>query len=118
MDVKHEFLHLVSAARNSLAGLKVALRETAFRQEVFGGLLHYAMIALIDVPFTAKMILAILWPLILSAELINSAVEQVVDHISPEWNEFAKKAKDMSSAAVGVLIMLTICIWGWILVRF
>lgn len=114
MDMKHEVYHFVSATRNSLAGLRVALKETAFRQEILGGILHYVMIVLVDVPLTMKMVLVILWPLIMSMELINSALEQIVDYVSPEWNEFAKKAKDMSSAAVGILIVLTICIWGYV----
>ena len=64
-----------------------------------------------EVTFQIKLILAILWPLIMSFELVNTAVERVVDHVSPEWNEFAKHAKDMCSAAVGLLILTTICIW-------
>ena len=117
MNLWHEVCHFFSAARNSFNGVKVALKETAFRQEVFFGVIHYVLVVFIDMPFTYKLVLAALWPLIMSAELINSAVEQVVDHVSPEWNEFAKRAKDMCSAAVGLLICLTIAVWVMVAIR-
>ena len=116
MSIKDEICHLISATRYTMAGIKVTLKETAFRQEIFFGVIHYAGIYFVNATFSVKLILAILWPLILSAELINSAVEQVVNHISPEWNEFAKYAKDMCSAAVGILIFTTICIWCAVLI--
>ncbi len=51
----------------------------------------------------------------LSAELLNSAVEAVVDKVSPEFHELAGRAKDMGSAAVFLLLMLTALSWGLIL---
>ena len=117
MSIKDEICHLISATRYTMAGIKVALKETAFRQEIFFGVIHYVGIYFVSAPFSVKLVLAVLWPLILSAELINSAVEQVVNHISPEWNEFAKYAKDMCSAAVGILIFTTICTWCAVLIR-
>jgi len=111
MGIKHEINHLMSAIRYSLSGLKVAMRETAFRQGMVLGVVHYMLVYFINVAFQIKLVLIILWPLIMAAELFNSAVERVVDHISPEWNEFAKCAKDMCSAAVGMLIVTTITAW-------
>ncbi len=112
MVLRQEIGHFFSAIRNSFDGIKYILKETAFRQEVFFGIVHYAFVVYLDIPFTNKLILSVLPPLVWSVELINSAVEQVVDHISPEWNEFVKRAKDMCSAAVGVLILTTLCVWA------
>ena len=52
----------------------------------------------------------------MSAELLNSAVEAVVDKVSPEFHELAGRAKDMGSAAVFLLLMMTALSWGLILV--
>ncbi|MEW5314883.1 MAG: hypothetical protein WDW38_006345 [Sanguina aurantia] len=53
--------------------------------------------------------------LVLSAELLNSAIEAVVDKVSPEFHELAGRAKDMGSAAVFVLLVLVALSWGLIL---
>src|SRR5215475_436625 len=53
--------------------------------------------------------------LVLSAELLNSAVEAVVDKVSPEFNELAGRAKDMGSAAVFLLMMNVLLCWGFVL---
>ena len=53
--------------------------------------------------------------LVLSAELLNSAIEAVVDKVSPEFNELAGRAKDMGSAAVFVLLVLVALGWALIL---
>ncbi|MEO7051487.1 MAG: diacylglycerol kinase [Rhodanobacter sp.] len=53
--------------------------------------------------------------LVLSAELFNSAIEAVVDKVSPEYHVLAGRAKDMGSAAVFVLLVLVAVSWGLIL---
>lgn len=49
--------------------------------------------------------------LVLSAELLNSAVEAVVDKVSPEFHELAGRAKDMGSAAVFLLMLNVVLSW-------
>ena len=51
------------------------------------------------------------WAVVLLAELLNSAVEAVVDLVSPEWHPLARQAKDYASAAVFVAIVLTGALW-------
>ncbi len=53
--------------------------------------------------------------LVLSAELLNSAVEAVVDKVSPEFHELAGRAKDMGSAAVFLLMLNVMLCWGVVL---
>lgn len=53
--------------------------------------------------------------LVLSVELLNSAIEAVVDKVSPEFHELAGRAKDMGSAAVFVLLVLVVLSWALIL---
>jgi len=52
---------------------------------------------------------------VLSAELLNSAIEAVVDKVSPEFNELAGRAKDMGSAAVFLLMMNVLLCWSLML---
>ena len=105
-----------NAFRWSMKGLRAAWRhETSFRLE--------AMLAVVLVPLGlwlgeggVEKLLLVLGPLlVLSAELLNSAIEAVVDKVSPEFNELAGRAKDMGSAAVFVLLVLVAVSWALIL---
>lgn len=53
--------------------------------------------------------------LVLSAELLNSAIEAVVDKVCPEFHELAGRAKDLGSAAVFLLMMNVLLCWGLVL---
>ena len=110
--------HLIGATRNSLCGLKDAFcTGCAFRQEVCLGVVHFVLLFLIDVSLELKFVMATLWVLMLALELVNSAVEEVVDYVSPEWNEFAKHAKDYCSAAVGLVATLIVIAWVVVVLR-
>ena len=52
---------------------------------------------------------------VLAMELVNSAVEAVVDKVSPEFHELAGRAKDMGSAAVLLLMLNVVVCWVLIL---
>jgi len=51
---------------------------------------------------------------VLVVELLNSAVEAVVDRLGPERHELAGRAKDLGSAAVFVAILLAASVWALI----
>ena len=53
--------------------------------------------------------------LVLAAELLNSAIEAVIERYGPEHHELAGRAKDMGSAAVFVLMMNVLMCWALIL---
>ena len=53
--------------------------------------------------------------LVLSVELLNSAIEAVIERYGPEFHELAGRAKDMGSAAVFVLLMNVLLVWAAIL---
>jgi diacylglycerol kinase (ATP) len=104
--------HLIAATANSLRGLRDAFRTAAaFRQECLLGVIHYAALAAVPMRFELRLALAAVFPLVLAAELLNSAVEAVVDLVSPEWNLLARYAKDFGSAAVFVLLALVAGLW-------
>lgn len=50
--------------------------------------------------------------LVLIVELINSAVEAVVDRVSDDWHELSGRAKDIGSAAVFVALTLALFVWA------
>jgi len=103
----------MDATGYSLQGLKAAwINEAAFRQE-----LHLSVILSISAFFlpvtTLERVLMIgsLF-LVLIVELINSAVEAVVDRVSDEWHVLSGRAKDIGSAAVFVALLLVLFVWA------
>jgi len=92
---------LVFATRNSWAGLKTAfINEAAFRQEIVAALFIVPIALILTVPLLFKIYLICSVIIVLVSELLNSAMEVVVDALSPEYNLWAKQAKDLGSAAV------------------
>ncbi|WP_136795554.1 MULTISPECIES: diacylglycerol kinase [Desulfosediminicola] len=96
----------------SMAGIRSGLNhEEAFRQEVLLFLLLLPALYLIPVSIEFKALLFSANCLVLVVELLNSAIESVVDLVSPDYNIYAKRAKDMGSAAVLLSIALSGILW-------
>ena len=105
-----------SAFFYSMDGLRAAFRhEDAFRQEVFLAvlLIPVALLMPANGPGKALMIAAVL--LVLIVELLNSAIEAVVDRISLENHALAKRAKDIGSAAVFLALVNVPVVWALVL---
>ncbi|GGY65937.1 diacylglycerol kinase [Pseudoduganella albidiflava] len=105
-----------SAFFYSLDGLKTAWRhEHAFRQELT--IFIVAGIAALLLPISAFQKLALIgvMVLVLIVELINSAIEAVVDRISLERHALSKNAKDLGSAAVLLACLLAAATWSVVL---
>ena len=97
----------------SMAGLKSALQhEAAFRQDMMMGILLVPLSLWLPLDTTMKVLLNVIWLLLLTTELLNSAIEAIVDMTSPGYHELAKRAKDMGSAAV--FMMLTSLTVAWV----
>ena len=96
--------HFFAAAGYSLGGLQRLSKESAFRQEValIAGLLVLFLVLGASLPEVLGM-LAIGLALI-AVEALNTAIEVLVDHLSPGWSQFAKDAKDLGSLAVACTI--------------
>ena len=107
---------IVAAMIWSFKGLRAAWRyEASFRLEVWLTLVLLPLGLWAGQGPVEKLLLAGSLLLVLSMELINSAVETVVDKVCPEIHELAGRAKDMGSAAVFVLILNVGLCWGLIL---
>ena len=105
-----------AACRNTYDGLRWAWRsEAAFRQEVV--LIAVASVVALLLPLSGFQKLALIGVLglVLVVELINSAIEAIVDRISLERHPLSKNAKDFGSAAVGLSILLAAITWGTVL---
>ncbi len=107
---------LVNATRWSLAGFRSALRhEEAFRQELaLFVLLTPVGLWLGDTGVERALLVGSLL-VVLITELLNTAVESVVDRISPEAHALSKRAKDVGSAAVFLSLVCVAVTWGLIL---
>lgn len=104
---------IIHAAGYSWAGLKAAYTgESAFRQETWLCILAAPLSFFLAKTWEQAALLLGSLVLVLIVELLNSAVEAVVDRVSFERHELSKRAKDIASAAVLMSLLLAGGIWG------
>ena len=99
------------AAGFSLAGLRAGWGETAFRQEAMAAIVLVPAAFWVGRGWVEVALLAGSVLLLMSVELLNTAVETAIDRIGPEWHHLSKRAKDMGSAAVLLSLLLCAGIW-------
>ena len=96
----------------SLSGLRFAItRETAFLQETGVYLILLVILYFLPLSIVFKCVLFFANTLVLIVEILNSAIESIVDMTSPDYHDFAKRAKDLGSAAVLISITLAVVLW-------
>jgi diacylglycerol kinase (ATP) len=100
----------------SVEGLCAAFKhETAFRQEILLAVILIPATLLLPASGAGKALLLASVLLVLIVELINSAIEAVVDRISLEHHPLAKRAKDFGSAAVFLSLINVPLVWVLVL---
>lgn len=105
-----------NAFKYSLDGLKAAFKhEDAFRQECLLAIVLIPIALFLSVPGPSKAMLIASVLLVLIVELMNSAVEAVVDRVSLERHRLAKRAKDIGSAAVLITLINLATVWGFVI---
>lgn len=103
----------MDATGYSIKGLKAAwTHEAAFRQELVLTLVLSISAFFLPVATLERVLMISSLLLILIVELINSAVEAVVDRVSDDWHELSGRAKDIGSAAVFVALFLALFVWA------
>lgn len=103
---------IINATKYSLKGFKSAIiNEAAFRQELISLILAYIIVMLIDFSIYERILLVGSIGFVMIVELINSAIECVVDRIGSERHELSGRAKDYGSAAVFLSLLLTLILW-------
>lgn len=115
-DTSTGITRIVKAFGYTCDGLKAAFREdVAFRQEVYmAAVLVPAALWLTADGLSRALLIGSIF-LILIFELVNSAIEAIVDRIGPEIHPLSKKAKDVGSAAVFVAFVNAAFTWFFIL---
>jgi diacylglycerol kinase (ATP) len=99
--------HFFAAASYSLGGFKRLIKEAAFRQELLFAAVALILLLAVGATLVELMIAVILFLIVFAIEALNTAIEEVIDRISPEISSVGKHAKDLGSFAV--LCMLTAC---------
>lgn len=103
---------IVNAARYSLKGFKAAWRnEAAFRQESIATFIAIVIAFWLDIDAITRILLISSVLLVLIIEILNSAIEAVVDRVGTDYHELSGRAKDFGSAAVLLSIILALFMW-------
>ena len=111
---------IINAFGYSMKGIRAAIvHESAFRQEALLFVIMLPLAIWIGTDWLDYILLIGSLLLVLIVELLNSAIEAVVDRISDEFSELAGRAKDMGSAAVFIALANVVLVWGLIIyIRF
>ena len=110
------YRRLVGATLNSGRGLRQAiLTEEAFQVYLFLSVLLVPLAFFIAADYMQLILMFGAIFLVLITELLNTAVEAVVDRVGLDLHELSGRAKDMGSAAVSLSIILFFVVWGTIL---
>lgn len=105
--------HIFDAFGYSMKGLKAALRyEEAFRLELIAAVFLLPLAIWLGQSASEMALLIGSLFIVLLVELINSAIEAVVDRVGTEHHELSGRAKDLGSAAVFISQMNVLLIWG------
>lgn len=96
--------HVFAAAGYSIGGIRRLWQETAFRHitlclPVCGVVLAWAGASVAD-----YCVMMVLFFALVATEALNTAIECIVDHLAPNWEEFARDAKDLGSLATMCLL--------------
>ena len=111
--LKHHLQRILNATSYSLAGFKAAFQnEAAFRQIILINSLLIPLSFFMPVSRVEQVIMIVVCLLAIIVELINSAIEAVVDRVSIEQHPLSKNAKDMGSAAQFVALAIIALTWG------
>ena len=107
---------IIKATGYSWAGLRAAFRhEAAFRQELALCLVLVPVAIWLGQTGVEQALLIGSLLLVLIVELLNSALEAVVDRFGGEQHELSGRAKDIGSAAVFIALLTVIAVWGLVL---
>jgi len=115
--MKGALRHIMGAFRYSARGFKAVCKsELAFRLDILFCIAAASAIIVLRIPMAHKLWLASTLFFIIAAELINTAIEYVVDRIGPQRHELSGAAKDAGSALV--LTAFAYAAFLWIMILF
>ena len=113
---KHKGLrHLFAAGGYSMAGARRLLGEAAFRHELLAFAVAMVGFVLTGATFFQYVAMGILFLVMMAFEAINTAIEEIVDRVSPEISEMGRNAKDLGSFACACLIVANAGYAGYVI---
>lgn len=95
-----------------MRGLRFGLSQPAFLTECLFAAVLLPCALWVGKDWQGVVLLWAVTVLVLVTEMLNTALELLVDRVSPEWSEMAKNAKDAGSAAVFLTLLLCTCSWA------
>jgi len=108
--------HVIQAGGYSLKGLKAALiHEEAFRLELMAVVVLMPVGLWLGSSGVERALLAGSLMIVLMAELLNSALEAIVDRVGTQFHSLSGRAKDLGSAAVMMSLINVVLVWGLVL---
>ena len=108
---------LWNAFHYTLDGFAAAYKcEDAFRQEVRLAILLVPLALFLPASAVGKALMIASVLLVLIIELLNSAIEAVVDRVSLDRHPLSKRAKDVGSAAVFLALVNVVAVWACVLI--
>ena len=106
--------HLFAAGSYSYAGFWRAINESAFRHEMVFFLASLVLFVLIHATLAEFLILTIIFLMVFAVEALNTAIEEVIDRVSPEVSQTGKHAKDLGSFAVFCTLSAATLYIAWV----
>ncbi|MXN49561.1 diacylglycerol kinase [Shinella sp. AETb1-6] len=113
---KTGFSHLLAAATYSADGARRLLGESAFRHELIAFVVAMALFVFVGATLFEFVAMTILFLLMIAFEALNTAIEEIVDRVSPEISEMGKHSKDLGSFAVFCLIIANAACAGYVVI--
>ncbi|MCW8887274.1 MAG: diacylglycerol kinase [Motiliproteus sp.] len=109
---------IINATGYSFKGLTACWKnEAAFRQELMFCVVLLPLSFMVGQdPLETALLITTLF-LVLLMELLNSAIEAVVDRIGHEMHDLSGRAKDIGSAAVFLALLLVVIVWGLMILK-
>ena len=108
---------LINALRWSIKGFDSAYRnEEAFRQELMLLVVLAPLGLWLGDSGVERALLVGSLLIVLIVELLNSAIENLVDRVGEEYHKLSGRAKDQGSAAVFLSLLLVVVVWGMVLI--
>lgn len=99
------FAHVFAASRYSLQGFRRLIGESAFRHELIALAAGFALFAIAGATLWEYLAFLLLMLVLFAVEALNTAIEELVDRISPEISTVGRNAKDLGSFAVFCLLV-------------
>ncbi|WP_454286642.1 diacylglycerol kinase [Rhizobium arsenicireducens] len=105
IEKKTGVAHFFAAGRYSLQGFRRLIGEAAFRHELLALVAGVGLFALVGASYGEYVTFIVLMLVLFAIEAINTAIEELVDRISPEISTVGRNAKDLGSFAVFCLLL-------------